>query len=213
MLDPGDPSRSWAGWTIEARWHRPVGGPELTEVELPSIGARLIGTHLSAGLSGRGEQRRAREIDHVLSAARERPGLPSVVIAGDLNAIAPGDLSGMGRLPTWIRIMLRVDGGISTLVMQRLLEAGFTDAYRHLDRKSQGGTLPSAAPSVRLDYFLVGSSLVPGVMRCAVGEADPVLLAAASDHLPLVLDLEPERLCLRPAGWGSAAGEPGAAGP
>jgi hypothetical protein len=184
---------------LEIRWHRPAGGPGLIEVELPSIGARLIGTHLAAGLSGRGERRRTREIEHVLSAAREGPGLPRVVVAGDLNAIAPGDLPGMGRLPAWIRILLRVDGGISTVAMQRLLEAGFTDAFRHLNPSSRGATIPSGAPSVRLDYFLVGSALLPGVVACTVGQVDPVLLAAASDHLPLVLELEPERLPPRPA--------------
>jgi endonuclease/exonuclease/phosphatase family metal-dependent hydrolase len=176
---------------LEVEWHRPPGGPRFAEVELPGIGARLLGMHLSAGLSGRGEGRRAREIEHVLAAARGRPGLASVLIAGDLNAIAPGDVPAVSRLPMWIRVLLRVDGGISTVVMERLLGAGFVDAYRRLNPSTPGGTIPSGAPSVRLDYFLVGPALMPCVVTCAIARADPTLLAAASDHLPLVLELEP----------------------
>ena len=114
------------------------------------------------------------------------------MIAGDLNAIAPGDVPAVGRLPMWIRVLLRVDGGISTVVMERLLAAGFVDAYRCLNPSSPGATIPSGAPSVRLDYFLVGPALMPCVVTCGIARADPTLLAAASDHLPLVLELEPD---------------------
>jgi exodeoxyribonuclease III len=176
---------------VEAGWHRPAGGPGFAEVELPSIGARLLGVHLSAGLSGRGERRRGREIEHVLTAARDRPeGLSAVLVAGDLNAVAPGDLPAVSRLPTWIRILLRVDGGIATVVMEQLLATGLVDAFRALNPTLPGSTIPSGSASVRLDYFLVGPALVPHVAACSVGVADPALLAAASDHLPLVLDLE-----------------------
>ncbi len=176
---------------LQAGWLRPRGGPGFAEVELPSIGAGLLGMHLSAGLSGRGERRRSREIEHVLAAARGRPdGLSNVLIAGDLNAVAPGDLPAVARLPAWIRILLRVDGGISTVVMERLLSTGLVDAYRLLNPTLPGATIPSSAASVRLDYFLVGPALVPSIAACSVGTADPTLLAAASDHLPLVLELE-----------------------
>jgi len=183
---------------LETEWHHPVGGRGFAEVRLPSIGVRILGVHLSAGLSGRGERRRAHEVEHVLATAEAGPGTASALIAGDLNAVAPGDLPAISRMPTWIRILLRVDGGISTRVMARLLGAGFVDAYRALNPTSPGGTMPADAPSVRLDYVLAGRDLASRVTACAIGVADPVLLAAASDHLPLVLDLETRSL-LRPA--------------
>ena len=176
---------------LETTWHHPIGSRGFAEIALPAVGGRLLAMHLSAGLSARGERRRAREIEHVLSVAGDRSGVTGVLIAGDLNAVAPGDLPAVSRLPTWIRILLRVDGGISTAVMQRLLAAGLVDAYRRLNPTTPGATIPSDAPSVRLDYFLVGPGLAPGVGACSIATGDPVLLAAASDHLPLVLELGP----------------------
>jgi endonuclease/exonuclease/phosphatase family metal-dependent hydrolase len=175
---------------LETAWHHPAGGPWIAEIELPSISARLLGLHLSAGLSSRGERRRAREIEHVLAVAGARRRLSSVLIAGDLNAVAPGDLPAISRLPSWIRLLLRVDGGISTIGMERLLSAGLVDAYRRINPSSPGATIPSGAPSVRLDYFLVGADLAPQIVGCRVATANPTLLVAASDHLPLVLDLD-----------------------
>ena len=45
--------------TTEARWHRMARARNFVEVELADAGIRVIGVHLSAGLSGRGERRRA----------------------------------------------------------------------------------------------------------------------------------------------------------
>ncbi len=178
---------------LEASWHRGSHGPRYAEVRLPSIDARLLGLHLTAGLSGRGERRRAREAEQILATVAGGSGAAAcVVLAGDFNAVAPGDLPAVRRLPTWIRILLRVDGGISTRVMQRLLAAGFIDAYRRRNPDAPGATVPSDAPAVRLDYFLLGSDVAPRLVECRVAVTDPVLLAAASDHLPIILELTTE---------------------
>ncbi|HEY5628954.1 MAG TPA: endonuclease/exonuclease/phosphatase family protein [Candidatus Limnocylindrales bacterium] len=177
---------------LEGCWHRGASGPRYAEVLLPSIGGRLLGLHLTAGLSGRGERRRAREAEQVLATAGAGPGMAGTILVGDFNAVAPGDLLSVRRLPTWIRILLRVDGGISTRVMQRLIGAGFTDAFRRRNPDSHGATIPSDAPAVRLDYFLLGSAIASRLLECRVAVVDPVLLAAASDHLPIVLELSTE---------------------
>ncbi len=178
---------------LEASWHRGTHGPRYAEVQLPSIDARLLGLHLTAGLSGRGERRRAREAEQVLATVAGGSGAAArVVLAGDFNAVAPGDLPAVRQLPAWIRILLRVDGGISTRVMQRLLGAGFVDAFRLRNPDTPGATVPSDAPAVRLDYVLLGASVAPRLIECRVVGADPVLLAAASDHLPILVELATE---------------------
>lgn len=176
--------------TTEARWHRMARARNFVEVELADTGVRVIGVHLSAGLSGRGERRRLPEINRVLQVADAPPGAGRTLIAGDLNAVAPGDLSAVARLPAWIRLLLRVDGGIGTTVVARVLGEGYTDAYRRLNPDVVGPTMPAAAPSVRLDYLMLGPDLAPALVACGHGGLEPSLLWAASDHLPLVVDLD-----------------------
>ncbi len=176
--------------TRQARWHRMARARNFVEVELDEVGIRVLGVHLSAGLSSRGERRRGHEIERVLAVAGEPPGAGRSVIAGDLNAIAPGDVGAIARLPAWIRLMLRVDGGIGTSVIGRVLGDGYADAYRRLHPDVVGPTMPAAAPSVRLDYLMLGPELAPAVVACGHGTVEPSLLWAASDHLPLVADLD-----------------------
>lgn len=189
----GAPARSVAVVSrmgeLETAWHHGRHGPRYAEVVLPSINVRVIGLHLTAGLSGRGERRRVREAEQVLATAAGDGGPAGVVLAGDFNSVAPGDLPAIRRLPTWLRILLRVDGGISTRVMGQLLAAGFVDAFRLRNPDTAGATIPSDAPSVRLDYFLLGPAVAPRLVECRVALDDRTLLAAASDHLPIVLDL------------------------
>ena len=174
----------------QGRWHRLPTGRTFAEVDLPECGIRLLGVHLSAGLSGRGERRRAIEVDRLLAVAAEPPGPARTLIVGDLNAISPSDALSVATLPAWIRLLLRIDGGISTRVIGRVLADGFVDAYRLLHPTEAGGTLPAAAPTVRLDYVMLGQSLVPAVASCRIGDASLPMMLAASDHLPLVTVLE-----------------------
>jgi endonuclease/exonuclease/phosphatase family metal-dependent hydrolase len=172
------------------RWHRLPTGRSFAEVDLPGRGIRLFGVHLSAGLSGRGERRRAIEVERLLSVAADPPGPARTLIIGDLNAISPSDALSVATLPSWIRLLLRIDGGISTRVIGRVLTDGFVDAYRLLHPTESGATLPAVAPTVRLDYVMLGPSLVPAVASCRIGDASLPMMLAASDHLPLLTVLE-----------------------
>jgi len=174
---------------VDVTWHEWGGGHGVAELHLLDHDVRLFGVHLTAGLSARGERRRALEIDRLLELVERPPGPTRAVIAGDLNAISPRDVLVQARLPTWIRILVRIDGGIGTTVIGRLLAEGYTDAYRRLHAEATGATMPAAAPTVRLDYYLLGRGIVPALTACDIPPDRPEL-RAASDHLPLVLDLD-----------------------
>lgn len=171
-----------------AEWRAVGPGRAVADVELAG-GVRLLGAHLTAGLSRRGERRREAEARALLAVAGGGAARPTI-LAGDLNAIAPGDRPLLAALPRWIRILLRVDGGIGTTAMGSLYEAGYVDAFRSLHPDEPGLTMPAMAPSVRLDYVLVSAGLASSVVSCRVGGADPSELGAASDHLPLVAELD-----------------------
>ena len=159
------------------------------EVTLPDLDIRLLAVHLGAGLSGRPERRRLRQVERVLTTACAAPGPARTIILGDLNAVADGELPNVATLPRWIRMLLRVDGGMRTAVIDRVLADGFVDAYRTLNPGADGSTMPAVAPTVRLDYVMVGPGLAPQVAACGIAAVEPALLRRASDHLPVVLDL------------------------
>jgi endonuclease/exonuclease/phosphatase family metal-dependent hydrolase len=172
----------------ELAWHRPGRARGFLEVDPAGAdGLRLLGMHLPAGLSTRGERARLRSVESLLDwvggAADGR-----TLIVGDLNSVARGDVPVVGGMPLWLRILLRVDGGIRTDVQDRLAAAGWVDAFRHLHPDEPGFTLPAVAPRIRLDYLLVPGALLPRVTACAPA-VDAPLAARASDHLPLVAEI------------------------
>jgi exodeoxyribonuclease-3 len=169
-------------------WHRP--GRARGFLEIVPAGPkpiRVLGLHLPSGLSARGERARLRSVDELLAwiggGADDR-----TILAGDLNAVAPGDAPLVRAMPLWLRLLLRFDGGIRTDVHDRLADAGWVDAFRHLHPDEPGFTLPASVPQVRLDYVLVPRAILPGVLACAPA-LDAPMVARASDHLPLVADL------------------------
>lgn len=170
-------------------WHRPgrsrgfldlhPAGPE---------GLRLLGLHLPAGLSLRGERARLRQVDTLLEwTGGTADG--QTVLMGDLNSVARGDVPRVREMPLWLRLLLRFDGGIRTDVQDRLAAAGWVDAYRHLHPGESGFTLPASSPQVRLDYTLVPGPMLPRVTSCAPAQDAP-MAARASDHLPLLTVIE-----------------------
>ena len=95
-----------------AGWYRPPVGRSFLVLEPEGLGIRLIGVHLRAGLHSRGEGFRLREVAGLLDVAAA--GGSSVAIIGDFNAVAPGDGPLVRRMPLWLRLILRFDGGIRT---------------------------------------------------------------------------------------------------
>jgi endonuclease/exonuclease/phosphatase family metal-dependent hydrolase len=232
-----------AGWRTYRR------GRAVLHLGLPDHGLQVLGLHLSAGMSWRGERVRIAEAGRLLegiegaappglgsgtpgpalagvpatepeaervpatqaipvtdhpvetgptappaTTATGEPALPPsrTVVVGDFNSVAPGDAPVIRRMPWWLRLLLRFDGGIHTRVIQMFLDAGFIDGYRRLHPEALGFTLPAVNPSVRLDYAMLSPDLVSSLRSC-----DPVVpdgltspLVRASDHLPLLTVLD-----------------------
>ncbi len=183
------PGWSIAGLTREParghEWHRPGrsrGFLELVPAGDPHL--RLLGLHLPAGLSARGERARMRSIDALLEWAGGSAD-DNILLIGDLNSVASGDAPSVRSMPLWLRLLLRFDGGIRTDVQDRLAAAGWVDAYRHLHPDEHGFTLPALEPQVRLDYALVPRAVLGQVRSCSPA-ADVAMAGRASDHLPLL---------------------------
>jgi endonuclease/exonuclease/phosphatase family metal-dependent hydrolase len=232
-----------ADWQVYRR------GRAVLQLGLPDHGLRLLGVHLSAGMSWRGERIRIVEAGRLLegiqgaappglgigtpgpalagipaaepqaehvpateaapltdhpvetgptappattkSGEQVRPPRQTVVV-GDFNSVAPGDAPVIRRMPLWLRLLLRFDGGIHTRVIQMFLDAGFVDGYRRLSPEALGFTMPAINPSVRLDYAMLSPDLVPRLRACVPVEPDGLTspIVRASDHLPLLTVLD-----------------------
>jgi exonuclease III len=121
----------------------------------------------------------------VLEVLRERGG-ELHLIAGDFNALTPGDPTG-DPPPGWVphqdalstapRDVMRIFGG-----------AGYADCFRQLHRRAAGYTYTARWPWLRLDRILASPTLA---RRCLGAE---VLQSAdatrASDHLPLLVTFQ-----------------------
>lgn len=123
---------------------------------------------------------------------RERFAIePRLVVMGDYN-VAPADAD--------VYDPARWEGEVLCSPQEReaffaLLEAGLTDAYRHLLPEGRDYTwwdYRAAAfrrnAGLRIDHALVGPALLDDLRACAVDIA-PRRQERPSDHAPLVLDL------------------------
>jgi endonuclease/exonuclease/phosphatase family metal-dependent hydrolase len=151
---------------------------------------RVVGVHLSAGLSRRGERLRQVEVAGLLAALGPTAAHDAWLV-GDLNSVAPGDGPRTRGMPIWLRILLRVDGGIRTDVLARLAAHGWVDGFRRLHADEPGYTLPPADPSVRLDYVLAPGGEVGRLVACSPVEPSAAggRVRVASDHLPLLAEI------------------------
>jgi exodeoxyribonuclease-3 len=184
------------------RWTRPsIAQHAVLEVtlDLPSPDApaepvRLYGLHLTAWFSKWRERRRLQEIRAMLQAVHRAPGALHL-IAGDFNALAPGERLDPSHMPRWIQAMIWLSGrDIARTTIQAMLDAGYVDAWPSLrpgvDR-GVGVTFPTWDPHVRLDYFFVPTAFAARVTRCDVVTAEKGV-KEASDHYPLVAEVRVE---------------------
>jgi exodeoxyribonuclease-3 len=171
-------------------WHHPRGSRHaFLEVVLEGMELRIFGLHLSAWFSKWSEQRRAREIRALLDGIRaHQHGFH--VIAGDFNALAPGELLEAARMPRWIRAMVWLSGrDIARDTIQVMLDEGYADAWRTLHPGDPGYTFPTWDPHVRLDYVFTPARYAERLRTCEVIQA-PDIVRSASDHLPLVVEVD-----------------------
>jgi endonuclease/exonuclease/phosphatase family metal-dependent hydrolase len=170
-------------------WHHPRASRHaFLEVALEGTDVRVFGLHLSAWFSKWSERRRAREIRALLDGIREHQhGFH--LIAGDFNALAPGELLEAARMPRWIRAMVWLSGrDIERDTIQVMLDEGYVDAWRTLHPGDPGYTFPTWDPHVRLDYVFTPKRYAERLQRCEVVR-EPAVVREASDHLPLAVEV------------------------
>ena len=182
----------------EYAWrHPPRTRHALLEVSLGDGLPRLFVLHLRAWFSRWSEQRRARELRGLLDGIRdqlerEHHAFAFHLLAGDFNALAPGEAFDPSPMPRWIRGMIWLSGreiGRHTIEMMRA--DGYVDAWRvvHPDsEKEPGFTFPVWNPHVRLDYVFTPTAYASRVMTCEVRRT-PDAVRTASDHHPLLVEL------------------------
>jgi endonuclease/exonuclease/phosphatase family metal-dependent hydrolase len=176
---------------VQSAWHRPFGARHaFLEVQLQAPEMRLFGLHLSAWFSNWTERRRAFEIGSLLHAIREHQhGFH--LIAGDFNALAPGERLRFDRMPHWIKAMVWLQGrDITRHTIQHMLDRRYVDAWRVLHPNGEEGyTFPTWDPHVRLDYVFTPERYKEQLGRCAVF-TEAAEAKTASDHFPLLLEFD-----------------------
>ena len=172
-----------------ASWHQPrVSRHAFLEIIPASSRWRIFGVHLSAVHAAWTERRRWYELRALLVAIQQHQAGPHALV-GDFNTLAPGELFDFRRLPARLRALVWLSGGkIRWRTIQTVLDAGYTDAFRHRQPDLVGYTFPTWDPHVRLDYLFVPRSFVDRVRSCEVFTDGEV--RSASDHCPLRAELE-----------------------
>ena len=179
-------------------WRHPPGTRHaLLEVALADGLPRLFVLHLRAWFSKWSEQRRARELRGLLDGIRdqlvkENHAFAFHVLAGDFNALAPGELFDSSPMPAWIRGMVWLSGrDIARSTIEMMRADGYADAWRtvHPDSAAEPGyTFPVWNPHVRLDYVFTPTAYASRFAACEVRRA-PDAVRTASDHFPLLVEL------------------------
>lgn len=170
-------------------WHLPPRSRHaFLEIVVGSPHLRVFGLHLSAWFSNWNERQRHFEISALLAAIKEhQDGLH--FIAGDFNAVAPGEVLRVERMPPWIRAMVWLSGrDIARHTIQHMLDQKYVDAWTTLHPGEAGYTFPTWDPHVRLDYIFTPDRYQATLQSCEVLQA-PAEAARASDHFPLLVEL------------------------
>ncbi|HVU10375.1 MAG TPA: endonuclease/exonuclease/phosphatase family protein [Phototrophicaceae bacterium] len=184
-------------WSIvEASSTRPF--PPIRDTILDAVveyqpGRRLylIGVHPIAFPGTFFECWRRWEVSLALKRAAAHQNQPCI-IAGDFNAIAPGDRVLKDGAPREMRLLYGLQRGyIYRTVMERIAKAGFTDCFRRLHPGEDGFTIPTPQPKVRLDYICANPLAAEGLRRCEVIR-QPEAVDQASDHYPLLAEFDLE---------------------
>jgi len=172
-------------------WHYPAGAKHsFLEIVPAGSETRIFGLHLSARFSKWDERQRAREIRSLLEGIkRHQEGFH--VLVGDFNTLAPGEVLEIDRLPAWIRALIWISGRkLQRETIQFVLEAGYLDAYRTLHPNDKGFTFPTWDPHLRLDYCFVPKRFGQRLLSCDVLSQPVELVKAASDHCPLIAEID-----------------------
>lgn len=177
--------------------HPPRTRHALLEVALADGLPRLFVLHLRAWFSKWSERQRARELRGLLDGIqeqliREKHAFAFHILAGDFNALAPGERLDSSPMPRWIRGMIWVSGrDIARSTIEMMQADGYVDAWRKLHANHEdepGYTFPVWNPHVRLDYVFTPAEYASRFTACEVRHT-PDAVRIASDHLPLLVEI------------------------
>jgi endonuclease/exonuclease/phosphatase family metal-dependent hydrolase len=171
-------------------WHLPKRSRHaFLEIAIAEPAIRFFGLHLSAWFSNWNERQRRLEIQALLASIKEhQDGLH--FIAGDFNALAPGEVLRVERMPPWIRAMVWLSGrDIARHTIQHMLDQQYVDGWAQLHSGDPGYTFPTWDPHVRLDYVFTPTRYRETIQAVEVFTS-PSEAPRASDHFPLLVDLE-----------------------
>lgn len=177
--------------------HPPRTRHAILEVALRDPLPRIFVVHLRAWFSKWSEQKRARELRGLLDGIqqqliKEKHAFEFHILAGDFNALAPGEHFDPSPMPAWIRGMVWLSGrDIARSTIEMMRADGYVDAWRtvHSDAEQDPGyTFPVWNPHVRLDYVFTPASYATRVASCEVRRT-PDTTRKASDHFPLLVEL------------------------
>ena len=152
----------------------------------PGKTARMIGVHPVANLGIIFEVWRMWEAKYVTRHIRSGQEMPCL-IAGDFNAIAPGESVRIETMPNRLKWIIYLQGKrVYHFSIQTLLSAGLTDCFRLLN-SGEGFTLPPPNPNARLDYIFVNATMKAYLNTCWVVR-EPKSVNLASDHYPVMAE-------------------------
>ena len=177
--------------------HPPRTRHALLEVALADGLPRLFVLHLRAWFSKWSERQRARELRGLLDGIKEQlikeqHAFAFHLLAGDFNALAPGEKFDSSPMPRWIRGMVWLSGrDIARSTIEMMRDDGYVDAWRtlHADHEADPGyTFPVWNPHVRLDYVFTPKEFASRFKACEVRQT-PEKTKTASDHFPLLVEI------------------------
>lgn len=177
--------------------HPPRTRHALLEVSLADGFPRLFVLHLRAWFSKWSERQRARELRGLLDGIKaqldkEKNAFAFHVLAGDFNALAPGEKFDTSPMPAWIRGMVWLSGrDIARSTIEMMNSDGYCEAWRtvHPDLEAEPGyTFPVWNPHTRLDYVFTPAEFASRFSACEVRKT-PDKVKVASDHFPLLVEI------------------------
>lgn len=177
--------------------HPPRTRHALLEVSFAEGFPRLFVLHLRAWFSKWSERQRARELRGLLDGiktqlVREHHAFAFHLLAGDFNALGPGERFDSSPMPAWIRGMVWLSGrDIARSTIELMKSNGYLDAWRqvHPDLENEPGhTFPVWNPHVRLDYVFTPAEFASRFTACEVRRT-PDIVRTASDHFPLLVEI------------------------
>lgn len=111
------------------------------------------------------------------------------LMAGDFNSVAKGDQVTYKDLPLYYKTALALlFPGFPRFALAQLPLLGYTDCFRACHPHTNGFTVPTFAPNVRLDYIFANSALAKYLQRSQVIYEPNHITRRASDHYPLIAD-------------------------